>query len=354
MTIKEEENATQCEVYQCPRTGASLVERDGLLVSDDGSIQYEMDKGIPMFLCHHVPESSDVEDRLSCVVEQAYKKSWKDAVRDVYGDWDYIFPDGRDKWLDLLSIDPESTVLEIGPGMGQFSPILSKRCKNFYAIEVIPRQAEFAAERCRQDGCENIHFACGGDDCRLPYKDSSFDWVVMNLVFEWCAMRDDITNDFASGQHLMLSEMNRVLKPGGHLYLLTKNRFALRLLIGKRDEHCYSMRWGNALPRPIMRFMLRRQGKSRPRGVLHSHNTLVKMLRDVGFGNVESYWATPEMRYPTQCVPTSAKEVREARRQPGFVQGEFRSTKALMRLIPSGMVKHFTPGLQMIAQKTNR
>lgn len=346
------EKPVSAGLYQCPRTRGSLTNRDKSLVNDDGSISYEVNNGIPQFLHHLVPEPDEIKAQLSQVNNLAREKHWKEAVKDVYGDWGYIFPDGRDEWLKLLSFDDESTVLEIGPGMGQFSTLLSRKCHTLHALEVVPEQAEFAAERCRQEGCTNVQFACGGDDCLLPFKDNSFDWVVFNLVFEWCAMRNDAGSDLASGQRLMLSEISRVLKPGGRLYLLTKNRFALRLLIGKHDEHCYGMRWGNALPRPIMNFMLRRKGKSHPRGVLHSHNTLIQMLNVSGFDTVESYWATPEMRYPTDCVPTTSAEIRAARKKEGFVQGEYRSTRFLMRWIPAGLVKHFTPGLQMIAQKS--
>lgn len=338
-------------IYQCPRTGSALTDQDGSLANEEGSVSYETSRGIPLFLNDYVPEPDDIKDQLDRVNEIAREKPWQEAVKDVYGDWGYIFPDGRDEWLNLLSIDSDSSVLEIGPGMGQFSPLISKKCKSLHALEVVPEQAEFAAERCRQEGCTNVQFACGGDDCLLPYKDNSFDWVVLNLVFEWCAMRNDQGSDFASGQRSMLSEMNRVLKPGGKLYLLTKNRFGLRLMTGRQDEHCYGMRWGNAFPRPIMNFLLRRKGKSHPRGMLHSHNALVGMFKEAGFDAVDSYWATPEMRYPTECVPTSAASIRAARKRPGFVQGEFRSTRLLMRWIPAGMVKFFTPGLQMIAQK---
>ncbi len=338
-------------IYQCPRTRMALHEEGGRLVSEDGSVTYEAPGGVPGFLSHSIPETAETQGKLDRLVELAHEKPWREAVGEVYGEFDYIFPDGRDKWLELLSIKPDDTVLEIGPGMGQFTALLSRMCKELHAVEVVPEQARFAAERCRQEGCGNVHLATGGDDCLLPYKDNSFDWVVMNLVLEWCAMRDSGGADFASGQRSMISEIHRVLKPGGRAYLMTKNRYALRLLTGKGDEHCYHMRWGNALPRALMMMGLRRKGHDRPRGLLHSHNALVGMIRKAGFVGVDSYWAAPEMRYPTACVPNKASEIRKARKQPGFVQGEYRSTRMIMPLIPAGLVKHFTPGLQMIARK---
>jgi hypothetical protein len=135
------------------------------------------------------------------------------------------------------------------------------------------------------------------------------------------------------------------------LYLATKNRFALDYLTGHADEHCYQLRFGNALPRRLRDYLLRRRGHPAPGGVLHSHDALRRMLREAGFGRTESYWAAPEMRYPQIYVRTDAASVRAARRQPGFVQGHRRSSRMLMRLTPSGWVRHVTPGLAFIATK---
>lgn len=338
-------------VYRCPRSGVALVWADGRLVSADGSVSYDAPGGVLRFASHPQPESDEVRAKLERVNELARSGPWRDAVREVYGSFDYIFPEGRDKWIELLDIAPGDTVLEIGPGMGQFTPLLARMCGELYALEVVPEQAEFALERSRQEGCSNVRVAAGGNDCLLPYRDGTFDWVVMNLVFEWCASRKGERDDPAAGQRLMLAEIHRILKPGGRLYLLTKNRYAMRLLLGKRDEHCDKMRWGNALPRWLMRLAMRMKGKAQPRGLLHSYNALRGMLRSAGFVETRSYWAVPEMRHPKACVPTDAASVRAARRQPGFVQGEFRSTRALMPLVPAGLVKHVTPGLQFVARK---
>jgi len=174
--------------------------------------------------------------------------------------------------------------------------------------------------------------------------------VVLNLVFEWCASRCS-DEKITVVQRRLLDEICRVLKPGGSLYLATKNRFALFNLIGKPDEHCYGVRFGSALPRWLARFLVRLKGHPRLAGMLYSHTELKGMLRDAGFERADSFWATPEMRYPTHYVPTDAASIREARRSPGFIQGEMRSTRLLMPFIPASLVKHFTPGLAFLATK---
>ena len=112
-----------------------------------------------------------------------------------------------------------------------------------------------------------------------------------------------------------------------------------------------SFQFGNALPRWLLRLLLRIRGLPEPRGVLYSHNALRSMLLEAGFEAAESFWAAPEMRFPTHYVQTDSDSVRAARQEPGFPQGESRATRVLMPRIPAAWVKHFTPGLLFIARK---
>jgi hypothetical protein len=57
------------------------------------------------------------------------------------------------------------------------------------------------------------------------------------------------------------------------------------------------------------------------------------------------------MRFPKEYVPTDAASIRAARRRPGFVQGESRSTRLLMQWVPAPLVRHLTPGLAFLARK---
>ena len=217
-------------------------------------------------------------------------------------------------------------------------------------LEVVPGQAEFAAERCRQEGLDNVSLACGGDDCRLPYADGLFDAVLINLVFEWVPANRLVDEPFQKGQERLLAEMFRVLKPGGRMLLTTKNRYALHYVTGKHDEHV-SMRFGNALPRWLMNRILKSKGVERPMGRLYSHDELRDLLKRAGFERTSSYWAAPEMRRPQGYVATDAASIREARRRPGFAQGFSRTTSLLTPLAPAAMVKHLTPGLVFLAEK---
>ncbi len=342
------------QVYVCPLTGAKLEFDGSKLRSVDGGSVYEVHHGIPRFLRFADNESQGEDGRFDRLNQIAVQEGWRKAIDTVFahspGQIRYNTEPARYAALDLLPLTDRSEVLEIGAALGHFTVELARRARSVCALEVSPGQSEFTAERCRQEGRDNVALACGGDDCRLPYASGIFDAVVCNLVFEWCANR---MNDepFLNGQRRMLAEIQRVLKPGGRALLTTKNRFALHYVVGKADEHAYNMRFGNALPRWLTRALLRRRGKPRVMGLLHSHNRLWGMIEKAGFDDLHSFWAAPEMRFPRHLIPTDAASIRAARRDPDFAQGFSRTTRVLTPLIPAPLVKHFTPGLLFIVHK---
>ncbi|MBW2420443.1 MAG: methyltransferase domain-containing protein [Deltaproteobacteria bacterium] len=352
--MSSSDSAADSGVFRCPETGSDLRPEADHLVTRDGGLRYPVRDGIPCFLSGEAIEDDETRRGLEKLNRIASQQGWRQALNEVYGpDADivkYVTDESRAGFLDLLELDGSKSVLEIGPGLGQFSWIVAKQAKHLYGVEVVEGQAHFAATRCRQEGVHNATFACGGDDCRLPFQNESMDVVLLNLVFEWCSTRNQ-EESAETGQQRLLAEMHRVLKPGGSLYLMTKNRFALRYLLGKPDEHSFGMRFGSALPRWLHRLALRIKGHARPAGLLHSHDALHAMLMDAGYSEARSFWAVPEMRYPTDYVPTDSKSIRSSRSREDFVQGDSRSTKAIMPWIPSCMVRHFTAGLTFVARK---
>jgi SAM-dependent methyltransferase len=337
--------------YRCPRTGASLRSTRDFLECDQ--TRYLIIGGIPHFLQFDPVESVEDAAQMERLNERARQTNWRAALAEIYGadsgTYHYVTDSKRATWLDRLPMDSQTSVLEIGSSLGQITPLLAAQAKDVCALEVVSGQALFTAERCRQEGFQNVSVACGGDDCRLPYAADSFGLVVVNLVFEWCASRDSDEAPI-EGQRRLLREMVRVLKPGGSIFLSTKNRYALRLLFGGRDEHNSNMRFGSALPRWFLNTLLRLKHKYPPPGMLHSYWQLRRMLKTSGLVEIQSYWAMPEMRFPIRVVSTDKRSIREARRS-GVPQGDSKKTKFVMRWIPASLVKYVTAGLMFIARK---
>ena len=341
--------------YVCPRTAVPLIDNgDATLRNAAGDCVYPVRAGVPQF--HRCPEAEDDEGKKKLARLNALARidGWEAALRtccaDEPGFLSYVLQSDRAAFIDLLGITPQTDVLEIGPGLGQFTPLLARRARTVSALEVVSGQAEFVAQRCAQQGLANVRVAAGGDDCRLPYEDESVDLVVLNLVLEWCASRCPEEPD-VDLQRRLLGEIARVLRSGGKVYVATKNRYALKYLIGRADEHSYYMRFGNALPRRLWRWLLRRRGHHRPGGVLHSHRALRRMMEGAGFDDLKSFWATPEMRFPRDYVPTDARAVRAARRRSDFEQGDTRSARLLMPCVPARWVKYVAPGLAFLGIK---
>ena len=287
---------------------------------------------------------AEFEDGKSEVTSLARQRGWREALAEQFGAAEYLTDPRRGIFLDLLPIR-DADVLEIGPGFGQFTDRIARLAKSVQALEVDGDQADFIREKLRQEDIRNTVVTTGGEDCRLPYPDNSFDLVILNLVFEWCATR--LTEPHEQAQRRLLNEIARVLRPGGGLYLSTKNRFALRYLMGKHDEHYHDMRFGSALPR----WLADRLHGRRSRGRLYSWSGIQRLLRESGFEVERSWWAAPEMRFPDEMIPTDSQSIRAARRR-GVKQTNGRAERLIMPLLPAWLVKHVAPGLSFFARAT--
>ena len=284
---------------------------------------------------------AEFEEGKAELAELARQHGWREAIALQFGEAEYLTDERRGNFLKLLPIEG-ADVLEIGPGFGQFTDKIARIARSVDALEVDADQAEFMREKLGQEGLTNTVVTTGGADCRLPYADASFDLVILNLVFEWCAIR--LSEPHKQAQVRLLGEIARVLRPGGRLYLSTKNRFALRYLMGKRDEHYHEMRFGSALPR----WLADKLHGRRSRGRLYSWHGLRHLLRKSGFELEQSWWAAPEMRFPDEMIATDANSIRAARRR-GVRQANGRVERLIMRAVPASLVKHLAPGLCFLA-----
>jgi len=345
-------------LYVCPRTHLPLrLSGSTLEANANGNgtrPKYEIRAGIPHFLRYPPVGNGKGWLQLERLNRAAKTKGWRQALEEIYDPGSpqlrYATDETRARILDLLPLTNQDVVLEIGTGLGLFTPLIARRVRFVYSLEVVEGQAEFVATRCRQEGVNNFQIACGGDDCKLPYANESFKAVILNLVLEWCGDRDRGRSPLDS-QRQLLGEIYRVLEPSGLLYLATKNRYALRILLGGGDGHACGLPFGSALPRWLLRWLLKIRGKAAPQGMLDSYTHVERMLLSAGFAEATSLWAAPDMRYPVQYVGTDCDSVRAARRRPDFVQGETKRTRIVMPRIPASLVKYFTPGLVFIAKK---
>ena len=285
---------------------------------------------------------SEFDAGKSELTDVAKSIGWRDAIARQFGRVDYLTDAGRGIFLDLLPIE-NADVLEIGDDFGQFTDTIAMRANSVQALEVDPDQADFIREKLRQEQIGNVKVTTGGVDCRLPYEHNSFDLVILNLVFEWCATR--LTEPHGEAQERLLREIARVSEARrGHLYLATSNRFALRYILGKTGR---TLSW-HEIWECAAALVCPRLHRRRSRGRLYSWRGIQNLLERSGFKVKRSWWAAPEMRFPDQMIASDVTSIRHARRR-GIRQGEGRAERLAMTIVPARLVKHVAPGLSFLA-----
>jgi len=259
------------------------------------SQQYEMKNGVRVFSDHSTAEDAKTQAGLDSLVQDAADLGCVEALGKHNHNIRYLTNEVRSKYVGFLDIQSSDTVLEIGASMGQHSRLIAKQCKELHTIEVVPEQAMFAKLWCEQSGCDNVELSAGGASGVLPYESDTFDLVIFNYVLEWCAGRD--SGDPEKFHADMLSEIWRVIRPGGRLYLSTKNRFAIRYVLGSEDEHL-GYRFGSALPRWVTRRFSGTKYLDIPVGYLHSRRGIEKLIREARFSDMQAILCFPDARYP--------------------------------------------------------
>lgn len=104
-----------------------------------------------------------------------------------------------------------SHLLDVGTGSGFIAARLAEHVGAEGSVVSVDR----VDERLAHDG---YNFALV-EDCRLPFDDKTFDLVISNHVIEHTGLEDD--------QRTHLSELHRVLKCDGVLYLAAPNQWTL-------------------------------------------------------------------------------------------------------------------------------
>jgi ubiquinone/menaquinone biosynthesis C-methylase UbiE len=111
--------------------------------------------------------------------------------------------------IKLIQLQTKDNILEIGCGTGEFSIELSRYCEQVIALDISQGMIEFAREKARAIGQNNIEFINAGFLTFEP-KERKFDSVVTQLVLHHLP-------DF--WKLIALKNVNSMLRPGGKFYL---------------------------------------------------------------------------------------------------------------------------------------
>lgn len=145
------------------------------------------------------------------IIEKTYNL-FRDAV---------VFPE--DVILDFIK--PSNSVLDLGCGDGNFCIRLGCLFKNVIGIDVSNFRISKAREKVRFN--DKFKFLVADMDKRLPFRGNSFDSVTAITAFQ-----------YSYDPYFTLTEIRRVLKPKGHLFIQVPNLawfvYRFQLFFGKQ------------------------------------------------------------------------------------------------------------------------
>lgn len=111
--------------------------------------------------------------------------------------------------VEFAAVQKDEAVLDVGCGTGVVAITAARRGARVSGLDLTPELLEHARANEEIAGCGKIDWS-EGDAESLPYKDASFD-VVLSQFGHMFAPRPDVA----------ISEMRRVLKPGGRIAFAT-------------------------------------------------------------------------------------------------------------------------------------
>lgn len=158
----------------------------------------------------------------------------------------------------LNNLSPQTSVLEFGSVPLLFTSALKKSGYNVHGIDIAPERFASSIKQ-----LELTVLKCDIENEKLPINDNTYDAVVFNELFEHLRINPIFT----------MSEVLRVLKPGGVLFLSSPN---LRSFDG------------------IINFLFKKQAYSCSGGIYNEYEKLEKLGH---MGHVREYTSTEVIQF---------------------------------------------------------
>ena len=160
----------------------------------------------------------------------------------------------------IIALMPQHLVdriLEVGYGSGLFMPELIERCQELYGIDIHPMHQEVT------DRLENFHVTAhlfSGSAEAMPFEDQFFDGAIAISSLE-----------FVDNVKSACQELQRVIKPGGYLVLVTPGHspivdFGLKVLTGESAKKDYDERRQLLIPTLLQHFTVEKKRTFPPIG----------------------------------------------------------------------------------------
>jgi len=362
MTIKD----TSFNDLICPYCHGGLSLHERTLLCQSCNKEYPIIDGIPNFCQKNEYWCNVNREKMQELNAKARESGdWLKAAKELIPDYlGAIEPFDRADALFFWPITNESRILDAGSMWGGLTIPVAQYCGEIFALDKTIETLEFLKIRAEQMGFRNIH-AVASTVQQLPFPNDYFDLVILSGVLEWVAFEQDVVLEVHWGkkrsdsavhsknprqvQVEALCEIQRVLKPGGHLHLAIENRIGYQYLAGAPDDHV-NIKYVPFLPRFVANAVTKWRLNCEYRTYTYSLMGYRSLLRDSGFQEVEFYGAFPHYILPSEIIPLDLIEQRKNTVLPIASPTVPVYIKVAAKMFPKGLLKYVAPSFIMIAK----
>lgn len=250
------------------------------------------------------------------LVKAAEEGNWLLASEEMFKDTDtgmyqYIADLNRASWIPILPIGPESTVLDVGAGLGVLTHALALQFEKVVSVEPITERVNFTRVRLEQEGLKHVDLVQTTLDS-LPFFDRTFDAIILNGILEWVG-EWRVDESPRAAQVSTLIALRRLLKPGGLMLIGIENRIGWDQFLGRVDHP--GTRFTSLMPRWMASLYVKMTRPAFYRTVMdstqgyrtytYSPRGYVKLLNEAGFSWVDLWWPRQGYNLPHVMFKTS-------------------------------------------------
>ncbi len=233
-----------------------------------------------------VSSDFDARYRRICASEEYLASDDETLLRDL---WEQDTEIAVGRILDGIPIQPDWVCLEIGCGLGRLLKPIAARCRAIVGVDISQTMVGYAGENLSDVPNAHVHLNNGRS---LPtIADASVDFVFSHLAFQHLTLYEIV--------ECYLTELARVLKPGGYLRVQTLREAPIPVM--ERMKNCIRPLLGRGRFRSIL-FDQWREGKEVKFGgvtftprewrrTLHKHG-FKTIASEVGLGHDYWLWTT--------------------------------------------------------------
>lgn len=222
----------------------------------------------------------EIEDIIIGMIAENKPEDYTQAIFDKYS-WStfYHLTRIRKNILNWYNFDKNSSVLEIGCGMGAITNMLCEKCADVTAVELSRKRATATLLRCRDK--ENLEIIVGNlNDIRFQKK---YDYITLIGVLEYQGSYTESDNPYKD----FLKKIKELLKPDGKLLIAIENQYGLKYWCGAREDH-------TGIPfEGINQYRI-----SNKKVRTFSKEALRKLINESGFENTYFYYPMPDYKLP--------------------------------------------------------